>query len=213
MKKNIVITGGSSGIGLELVRHYLKKNNTIITTYKNSNNELVKLKKKYGKNIFFKNMDLGNIKDITKFLKMVKKKFKTIDIIILNALNKIKRKKFKEIKKKEIFESLNNNFLGNFFFLQIVNKLFKLEKKTKFLHISSTVSKRGSWGLANYGPIKAAIDNLFKCLQFEFNDKIKFKSIYLGAVDTKGYRYTNGSKNLYKTIDAKKAILKILNIR
>jgi NAD(P)-dependent dehydrogenase (short-subunit alcohol dehydrogenase family) len=158
-------------------------------------------------------MDLGNIKDITKFLKMVKKKFKTIDIIILNALNKIKRKKFKEIKKKEIFESLNNNFLGNFFFLQIVNKLFKLEKKTKFLHISSTVSKRGSWGLANYGPIKAAIDNLFKCLQFEFNDKIKFKSIYLGAVDTKGYRYTNGSKNLYKTIDAKKAILKILNIR
>jgi len=71
VKKNIVITGGSGGIGLELVRHYLKKNNTVITTYKNSNNELVKLKKKYGKNIFFKNMDLGNVKDITKFLKMV----------------------------------------------------------------------------------------------------------------------------------------------
>lgn len=210
MKKNIIITGGSSGIGLELVRHYLKKNNTVITTYVNSNKELVKLKKKYKENFFFKKMNLSNIKNITQFLKIIKKNFRSIDVIILNALNKIKRKQFNKIKKKEIIESLKNNFLGNFFFLQIINKLFKFDKKTKFLHISSTVSQRGSWGLSNYGPIKAGIDNLFKCLQFEFNKKIKFKSIYLGAVDTKGYRYTNGSKNIYKTINAKEAIQKIL---
>lgn len=210
MKKNIVITGGSSGIGLELVQHYLKKNNTIITTYMNSNKELVKLKKKYKENLFFKKMNLGNIKNITSFLKIVKKNFESTDLIILNALNKIKRKKFNQIKKKEIIESIRNNFLGNFFFLQIVNKLFKLDKKTRFLHISSAVSKKGSWGLSNYGPLKAAIDNLFKCLQFELKSKIKFKSIYLGAVNTKGYRYTNGSRNIYKTISTKEAVLKIL---
>ena len=63
--------------------------------------------------------------------------------------------------------------------------------------------------MSHYAPIKAAIDNLFKCLQFEYKDKIKFKSIYLSAVDTQGYRYTNGYKNINKTIKTKEAILKI----
>ena len=157
-------------------------------------------------------MDLGNIKDVTKFSETIKKNSNSVDIIILNALNKIKRKKFNKIKKKEITESLNKNFLGNFFFLQIISKFFLLEKKIKILHISSIVSKKGSWGLSNYGPAKAAVDNLFKCLQYEFKNKIKFRSIYLGAVDTKGYRYTNGSKNIYKTIKAKEAVHKIVKI-
>ena len=212
MKKNIVITGGSNGIGLELVHYYLKKNNTVYTTYLKSKKELVKLKKKYEENLFLKKMDLGNIKDIKNFSEIIIKNSNSIDIIILNALNKIKRKKFNKIKRKEIIESLNKNFLGNFFFLQILIKKDLFKKKIKFLHISSIVSKKGSWGLSAYGPVKAAVDNLFKCLQYEFKDKIKFKSLYLGAVDTKGYRYTKGSKNLYKTIKAKEAALKIIRI-
>mgnify|MGYP001433028211 CR=1 FL=1 len=212
MKKKIVITGGSNGIGLELVHYYLKKNNTVYTTYLKSKKELVKLKKKYEEKLFFKKMDLGNIKDIKNFSEIIIKNSNGIDIIILNALNKIKRKKFNKIEKKEIIESLNKNFLGNFFFLQILSKKILFKKKIKFLHISSLVSKKGSWGLSVYGPVKAAVDNLFKCLQYEFKDKIKFKSIYLSAVDTKGYRYTNGSKNVYKTIKAKEAILKIIRI-
>tara|TARA_B100001093_G_C26825229_1_gene1013704 strand:- start:159 stop:797 length:639 start_codon:yes stop_codon:yes gene_type:complete len=212
VKKKIVITGGSNGIGLELVHYYLKKNNTVYTTYLKSKKELVKLKKKYEEKLFFKKMDLGNIKDIKNFSEIIIKNSNGIDIIILNALNKIKRKKFNKIEKKEIIESLNKNFLGNFFFLQILSKKILFKKKIKFLHISSLVSKKGSWGLSVYGPVKAAVDNLFKCLQYEFKDKIKFKSIYLSAVDTKGYRYTNGSKNVYKTIKAKEAILKIIRI-
>ena len=212
MKKNIVITGGSSGIGLELVHYYLKKKNTVYTTYLSSKKELIKLKKNYEENLFFKKMDLSNIKDITKLSETIKKNSNSIDLIILNALNKIKRKKFNKIKKNEITESLNKNFLGNFFFLQIISKFFLLEKKIKILHISSIVSKKGSWGLSNYGPAKAAVDNLFKCLQYEFKNKIKFRSIYLGAVDTKGYRYTNGSKSIYKTIKAKEAVHKIIKI-
>lgn len=209
MKKTIIITGGSSGIGLELVRYFLKKKHIIHTNYMKSSKELIKLKKKYEKHLFFKKMDIGNIKDITMFLKAIKKESKLIDIVILNALNKLKRKRFNKLKKKEFIESINKNFLGNLFFLEKLNKFFLLKKKIKFVHISSVVSKKGSWGLSHYAPIKAAIDNLFKCLQFEYNNKIKFKSIYLSAVDTKGYRYTNGYKDLHKTIKTKEAILKI----
>ena len=105
MKKIIIITGGSSGIGLQLVNYYLKKNNTVYTTYLKSKKELIKLKRKYEKNLFFKKMDLGSVKDITNFSKIIKENSNLIDIIVLNALNKVKRKKFSKVKKKEIIES------------------------------------------------------------------------------------------------------------
>ena len=92
----------------------------------------------------------------------------------------------------------------------MLSKKILIKNKVRVLHISSIVSKKGSWGLSAYGPVKAAVDNLFKCLQYEFKNKIKFKSIYLSAVDTKGYRYTNGLKKMYKTIKTKKAISKII---
>ena len=212
MKKIIIITGGSSGIGLQLVNYYLKKNNIVYTTYLKSKKDLIKLKREYEENLFFKKMDLGSIKDITNFSKIIKENSNLIDIIVLNALNKVKRKKFSKVKKKEIIESLNKNFLGNFFFLQILSKKVLFNQKLKILHISSIVSKKGSWGLSVYGPVKAAVDNLFKCLQYEFKNNIKFKSVYLGAIDTKGYRYTNGTKNIYKTIKIKQAIPKIVRI-
>lgn len=210
MKKSIVITGGSSGIGLELVHYYLKKNNTVYTTYLKSKKELIKLKQMHKENLFFKKMDLGSDKDITNFLKIIQRHSNSVDIIVLNALNNVKRKKFIKIKKKEIIKSLSKNFLGNFFFLQMLSKKILIKNEVRVLHISSIVSKKGSWGLSAYGPVKAAVDNLFKCLQYEFKNKIKFKSIYLSAVDTKGYRYTNGLKKMYKTIKTKKAISKII---
>ena len=129
MKKTVIITGGSSGIGLELVRHYLKKNYIIHTSFMRSNKELVKLKKNYEKNLFFKKMDIDNIKDITTFFKAIKKESKLIDIVILNALNKLKRKKFNKLKRTEIIESVNKNLLGNFFFFKDIKQILFIRKK------------------------------------------------------------------------------------
>ena len=46
------------------------------------------------------------------------------------------------------------------------------------------------------------------------NKNIKIKSnlnLFLGAVNTNGYRFTNGVKNINKAIDVKKTRFKILN--
>jgi NAD(P)-dependent dehydrogenase (short-subunit alcohol dehydrogenase family) len=155
-------------------------------------------------------MDLGNSKNITSFAKNIKKKLKSPDLMILNAINKFKRKKFDLIKMSEFELNFRKNILGNFFIIQNFIKLASKNKKISILHISSNVSKKGSWGLSGYGPSKAAIDNLFKCLQHEYKNKIKFKSIFLGAINTSGYRYTNGKRNIHKTSNVEKTRLKVL---
>lgn len=210
IKKKVVITGGSDGIGYELVLFFLSRDYIIYTTYFSSNRKLMELKKKYRNKIFFQKMDLGNSRNIISFIKNIKQKLKCPDLIILNAINKIKRKKFDTIKMSEFELNFKTNILGNFIIIQNLIKLLLIKKKITILHISSKVSKKGSWGLSGYGPSKAAIDNLFKCLQQEYKNKIKFKSIFLGAVNTNGYRFTNGVKNIHKTIDVKKTRFKIL---
>ena len=69
-------------------------------------------------------MDLGSDKDITNFLKIIQRHSNSVDIIVLNALNNVKRKKFIKIKKREIIKSLSKNFLGNFFFYKCLVKKY-----------------------------------------------------------------------------------------
>ena len=67
-------------------------------------------------------MDLGSDKDITNFLKIIQRHSNSVDIIVLNALNNVKRKKFIKIKKREIIKSLSKNFLVIFFYKCLVKK-------------------------------------------------------------------------------------------
>ena len=112
-------------------------------------------------------MDLGNINDIKNFIEIVKKNLNSIDILILNALNKIKRKKFNKIKKKEIIESLNKNFLGNFFFLQILSEKLSIKNKIKIGFVTSTT-------LDNIDAVFKTLNNQIKKNHFDFigNNKL-----------------------------------------
>ena len=91
--------------------------------------------------------------------------------------------------------------------------LLKILKKNriKLIHVSSLASLKGSWGLSEYSSSKAAIDNILKCLKFEFK-KLHVKSIYLGAVKTRGYFFANKIKKRKKIgfINPDQAAKKIL---
>ncbi len=209
MKTNIIITGGSSGIGLELVKHFLKKKFIIYTSYNKSEKNLYQLKKKFKDSLYYQRLNLQNPKNVKDFIFKLKKLPVTFDILILNALFNNKRKEFKKISLVKFNKIFMSNFLSNVFLIKSFIKNSK-RKKFKIIHISSLVSKKGSWGLSFYGPIKAAIDNLFKCLNYEYKGYAKFVSIYLEAVNTSGYRFTNTNKKNKNIISVKKAGLKIL---
>ncbi len=132
IKKKVVITGGSDGIGYELVLFFLSRDYIIYTTYFSSNRKLMELKKKYRNKIFFQKMDLGNSRNIISFIKNIKQKLKCPDLIILNAINKIKRKKFDTIKMSEFELNFKTNILGNFIIIQNLIKLLLIKKKNYY---------------------------------------------------------------------------------
>ena len=79
-KQNILITGANSGIGLALTKKFLDFNNTVIATFNQSNENLLKLK---SDNLEICQCDQSDIENINK-LKDYIKKF-PINIIINNA--------------------------------------------------------------------------------------------------------------------------------
>ena len=101
--------------------------------------------------------------------------------------------------------------MSNTFLIQFFIKYFLKKNEIKLIHISSLASIRGSWGLSEYSSSKAAIDNIFKCLKFEFK-RLSVKSIHLGAVKTKGYFFANKIKKRKKIkfINPDQAAKKIL---
>lgn len=211
--KNIFITGGGSGIGGELTDILAKNNNLLITFFKSKKN-IFYLTKNYSKNISSKKVNFNKKSEIIKSANIIKKKFKNIDTVIFNALIPTKRKKFTSTSINEIENNLKKNFLSNVLYTKELIKIIKKQKNLcLFVHISSNVAKYGGWGLSNYAPIKAANDNFFRGIEKEFFRKIKFISIKLGPVKTKGYIFTNAkiSKNILDKKEAAKKIISIIN--
>ena len=209
MKKALVI-GASSDIGLEVTRGLIKKNYYIYCTYFKNLNKIKTLHKNNLNKIEYIQLDLQNYKNVKNFVKKIKTKTRNIDVIILGANNNSKRKKFNLLNFKSFHNKIISNFLSNVFLIQLLIKGF-LKKKIKIIHISSLVSKKGSWGLSEYSSSKAALDNVLKCLQHEYKN-LDISSVYLSAVKTKGYFFTNKYNRSTKTkfISPKKAGLWIL---
>ena len=208
MKKALFI-GSSSEIGVEVIKLLVKKKYHIYCTYFNNIKNIKILKDKNPKLIDLIKFNLKDLRQVKIFIKNIKKKTKKIDLIILGANSSSKRKKFQLLNYSSFHKKILSNFLLNIFLIQFLLKYFLKKNKIKIIHISSLVSKKGSWGLSEYSSSKAALDNVLKCLSYEYK-KLDINSIYLEAVKTRGYFLTNKYSKNRKFISSKKAALKII---
>lgn len=79
----ILITGGSSGIGLEMAKAFLKRNNKVIVTGRNAE-KLQKVKAEL-EGVSTIQSDVGNPADIEKLYQQIEKEFPELNILINNA--------------------------------------------------------------------------------------------------------------------------------
>ena len=107
-KFNVVIFGGSSGLGKDISDQFNKKEYSLYIFGKN------KIKKIKTQNRHYKKCDLSKLTDIKKNIHYIKKKIKTIDLLILNsAVINFKKKMLKEKYEYMYFV----NFLSQFIIL------------------------------------------------------------------------------------------------
>ena len=170
-KKKIIITGNTSGIGLEL-NTLLIRNNHIIGISKSKSNIQNNLQVK---------VNLNNLNILKKKIFEIKIPNK-IDYLILNAGILGKIDKINNITIKEFLDILKINFLSNKVLIDVL-----LRKKIKIknvIAISSGAAKSGKDGWGLYCTSKAALYQLINTYDLEHKN-IKFINLAPGLAKTR----------------------------
>jgi 3-oxoacyl-[acyl-carrier protein] reductase len=182
---NIIINGGTRGIGREVLDYMAKySNNQIIVTGRNADvlRELATL----FSNVRTCTIDMSLFDTQTEiFLETVQSYFKKVDILI-NIAGTLIAKDFIEMTSDEGRHIMETNFFGPASLIKCLKPF--MSSGSHIVNISSMGGFQGSIkfrGLSYYSASKAAIACLSECLANEFQDSgISVNCLALGAVQT-----------------------------
>lgn len=178
---NVIITGTSRGIGLELVRQFSQKGCRVLALSRNTE-PVVALHLKNTQSLAF---DITRETALKKAADFVEKEWDRVDILIHNA-GQLLLKDFSSISLEELQKVYQTNVFGVF---KLTQSLFPFFHKTSHVvAISSMGGIQGSVkfpGLTAYSSSKAAVINLMEVLAEEYKTTGPiFNALALGAVQT-----------------------------
>ena len=193
--KNILITGGTSGLGKNLAFNFCKNGAKIINIARDIDNlKLVNKQLNYINNLnhLYYSTDISKYDNILEIKDDLNKKNIIPDIIINNAAGNFLCP-FENLTKNGWNRIIDIVLNGSFNIYHIFGKeLISSNKSAVFLNISTTYSSTGSALVIPSSVAKAGVDNMIKGLTVEWSKyNIRFVGIAPGPIENSG-----GSKKL-----------------
>ena len=203
LNKNILVTGGSKGIGRSICEQFAKKGANVIFTFRKNDKSIETLKKLSKKNSYkIFGYQIENLKDknIKILLKKVKKKHKKINFLINNIGDAILRTKFINSDDALWMKSIEVNLMSAVRISRHVLNLFNKNELDGIVNIGSIAGKTfGQGDSLHYGIAKLALHGFSVGLSKEL-EKTRVNCIAPNAVNT-GFQ---------KRLSSKKRILNII---
>ena len=220
-KKIVLVTGGTSGIGLGTIEYLLEQDNYEIISLSRGDKNLSIAKEKLGSNacnVTFLQGDISKEQDCKKIYEEIEKKYNRLDGLV-NSAGIIKLGGIEEQSLEEWNNSININLTGIFLLTKTLLPLLKRGANPSVVNISSMSSERAGGSIA-YCASKAGVDMLTKYMGQELgnirvnsvNPAAVYTNIYVASGDytQEGYdKWSEDKKKLYplgRIGDAKKDI-------
>ncbi|ABB49695.1 NADPH-protochlorophyllide oxidoreductase [Prochlorococcus marinus str. MIT 9312] len=165
--KNILITGGNSGIGFFAIVNLLKTKNNLYILIKSEfrkNDFLIRIEKYFEKNYLSKylniieNCDLSDLENIKKIKDYLISKNIFLDVVILNAGLQYTGSFYPKVSKQGIELTFAVNHLAHFYLINIIKDFVSNKEESRIIITSSDVHDPKSSG-GNIGK-KAGLNNL-----------------------------------------------------
>lgn len=190
LNKNVLITGGSRGIGKAIVQTAMQEGANVIFTYLNSVEEaealVTELSATYpGQRCVARQCDVSDTEAMEKLVKELIAEFKQIDALVNNA--GITRDSVLARMSRDQWNEVINTNLGSMFNATkpLVLQMVK-QRSGSIVNISSAVGVYGAAGQVNYASAKAGMIGFTKSLSAE----IAPQNVRVNAV-APGYIYTD----------------------
>ncbi len=191
--KKVIITGGSRGIGLSILKEFYKIDSKILVIGSNYQN-LEKIKKDFPK-IKIEQLDLKDLNKLKESFPKFIDELGGIDILVNNA-GITKDNLTLRMKEEEWNDVINVNLNSVFLTCQYAIKSMIKNKSGSIVNITSVVGHTGNAGQANYTASKAGVVAMTKSLAKEYAKKnIRLNCVSPGFIETD---MTNELKEEYK---------------
>ena len=187
MKKVVLVTGSSSGIGREIVRK-LASDYEVIIHYHSSYDNALKLKEEldslYNKDVLIVKCDLSKEEEIDSMLSTIYTRYNNIDILVNNAGIAIDTI-FEDKNKENFMKTLEVNLVAPFLLSKKIGLKMKDNKEGVIINISSTngIDTMYPEGL-DYDASKAGLINLSSNLSNYLAPYVRVNTICPGWVNT-----------------------------
>lgn len=219
--KNVIVTGGSSGLGKAIVEAFAKEGCNVLFTYNTPakasavNRYAAELTARYGRKATGVMMNVGHSAEHLKMLRAANTFFGREPDILVNNAGILDIESFPDIPERSVRKVMDTNFIGPFLLTQKVASLWKnlqrhrqlsgkpLKESYQVINIGS-ISGTLATGLSIYEATKAAMKMFTKSIAYELSAfNIYVNNIAPGLVPTgmnDGLHETELWKDLVKAI-------------
>ena len=178
-----LVTGGTSGIGRETVRYFLKRGYRIATCGRNSQ-RLEEMRRELGTECLVAATDLADVDQASELADQVVRQFGRVDVLVNNAATS-PMAPFQDLDADAFEETLNVNIRSPFYLTQIIWRKMIEQGNGVIVNISSLAAVDPFPGFNIYGASKAWFDLITTALKTEgLEYGIRTYSIRAGAVET-----------------------------
>ena len=176
MNKVALVTGGTSGIGKEIVKELLNKGCKVVTCYHNDENKAKETENEFNNtNLLIIKCDVSNEEEVTEMFKKTNEKFGKIDYLVNNAGTFIDNF-IKDFDIEEFKKVLDINLLGKVICTK--HAYDNMNDNGAIVNISSHLGVVPCTESPAYCAAAAAIINFTKATALEYaNKKIRANSI------------------------------------
>jgi len=182
--KNIIVTGGSRGIGAAIVRKFARLGERVILNYNNSKEEAEKIRSEFPDNVVLYKADVSKFNETNEMCNFCINKFGKIDVLINNAgISQIKL--FADTTEEDWDNIINVNLKGVYNCTKGVIDNMIHNKQGKIINIASIWGEVGGSCEVHYSASKAGIIGFTKALAKEMGlSNIQVNCVSPGIIDT-----------------------------
>ena len=201
--KNVLITGGSRGIGKEIAIEFSKYGVNVAISYINNKEKaqevIDEIEKNGAKGIAIK-ADVSKEEDVLNMVEIINNSLGQIDILVNNA-GITKDNLIIRMKTEEWDDVIDTNLKGTYLCTKSVVRGMMKRRYGKIINIASVVGITGNFGQGNYSASKAGVIGFTKSMAKE----LASRGVNVNAV-APGFIETDMTKNLKQ--DVKDSLVK-----
>lgn len=184
--KNVVITGGDSGIGKAVALLFAQEGADIAIIYLNEDSDARQTKQhveKYGRRCILVKGDISKESFCRKAIQTIAKEFKELHTLVNNAAIHYESKSLADISTPQLMQTFATNIFSMFWLTKEALPLMK--KGSTIINTTSVTAYRGSAELIDYASTKGAIVSFTRSLSSNLVEKgIRVNAVAPGPVWT-----------------------------